>query len=239
MTTIGRSAARAAWAGDSVVLGAMIVALVPMGVLHLVGSSAVDPVAAPVSDYVAVPGGYTLIGVSAVALAVAGLVLAAGLGASGLPRARTVGGVLVGWSAALMVVAVFPTNVPGTPVTFAAWVHRLGGAVVFGLLPVVVALVARFGAGARHWSAAAGGLRRWAVVSGMGTLVFLAGQLPVGFGLGPALPGIGLVQRLMFAMAMTLLVVLARSAATASVAVASDVPAPLHLGARPECGESA
>ncbi|MDN5933232.1 MAG: hypothetical protein L0I24_19560, partial [Pseudonocardia sp.] len=121
MTTIGRSAARAAWAGDSAVLGAVIVALVPMGVLHLVGASDVDPIAAPVSDYVAVPGGYSLIGVSAVALAVAGLVLAAGLGAALLPHAGTVGGVLVGWSAALMVVAVFPTNVPGTPVTVVAW----------------------------------------------------------------------------------------------------------------------
>ncbi|MHA6783854.1 hypothetical protein ACVGOW_23115 [Pseudonocardia saturnea] len=105
MTTIGRSAAPAAWAGDSVVLGAMIVALVPMGVLHLVGSSATDPITAPVGDHVAVPGGYSLIGVSAVALAAAGLVLAAGRGASHLPHARTVGGVLVGWSTALTVVA--------------------------------------------------------------------------------------------------------------------------------------
>lgn len=239
MTTIGRSAAPAAWAGDSVVLGAMIVALVPMGVLHLVGSSTVDPVGAPVSDYVAVPGGYTLIGVSAVALAVAGLVLAAGLGTSGLPRARTVGGALVGWSAALLVVAVFPTNVPGTPVTVTAWVHRLGGAVVFGLLPVIVALVARSAAGAGRFAASAGALRRWALVSGVLTLVFLAGQVPVGFGFGPALPGIGLVQRLMFAMVMASLVVLARAAATASGAVVSDGPAPVQLGARPGCGEGA
>ena len=237
MTTIGRSAAPAAWAGDSAVLGAMVVALVPMGVLHLVGAPAVDPITATVSDYVAVPGGYSLIGVSAVALAVAGLVLAVGLGASRLPHAATAGGMLVGWSAALMVVAVFPTNVPGSPVTVVAWVHRLGGAVVFGLLPVIVALVARLAAGAAHWSSAVTGLRRWAVVSGVFTLVFLAGQVPVGFGLGPVLPGIGLVQRLMFAMAMTLLVVLARAATAASSAAAAD--APLQLGARSGCEESA
>lgn len=237
MTTIGRSAVPAAWAGDSAVLGAMIVALVPMGVLHLVGSSAVDPITAPVSDYVAVPGGYSLIGVSAVSLAVAGLVLAGGLGAARLPHARTAGGVLVGWSAALMVVAVFPTNVPGTPVTVVAWVHRLGGAVVFGLLPVIVAMVARFAAGAAHWSSAATGLRRCAAVAGVFTLVFLAGQVPVGFGLGSALPGIGLLQRLMFALVMTLLVVLARSTATASSAAAGHVP--LRLGTRSGCGESA
>ncbi|MBW0119053.1 hypothetical protein [Pseudonocardia abyssalis] len=59
MTTIGRSATRAAWAGDPVVPGAMIVALVPMGVPHLMGSSAVDPIGAPISDRVAVPGGHT------------------------------------------------------------------------------------------------------------------------------------------------------------------------------------
>lgn len=236
MTTIGRSAAPAAWAGDSAVLGAMIVALVPMGVLHLVGSSTVDAVGAPISDYVAVPGGYSLIGVSAVALAVAGLVLAAGLGAARLPAARVVGGLLTAWSAALMVVAVFPTNVPGTPVTVTAWVHRLGGAVVFSLLPVIVALVARSARGAGHWAVSAPVLRRWAAISGVLTLVFLAGQVPVGFGLGPALPGIGLVQRLMFAMVMTLLVVLARAAAAASVATA---PAPQALPARSECGDAA
>lgn len=236
MTTIGRSAATAARAGDSAVLGAMIVALVPMGVLHLVGSSAVDPVTAPISDYVAVAGGYPLIGVSAVALAVAGLVLAAGLGAARLPRARTVGSVLVGWAAALTVVAVFPTNVPGTPATVTAWVHRLGGAVVFGLLPVIVALVARFGARAGHWATVAPGLRRWAAVSGVLTLVFLAGQVPVGFGLGPALPGIGLVQRLMFVLTAVLLVVLARAASTVSAAA---TPAPVPLRGPADCGETA
>lgn len=236
MTTIGRSAAPAAWAGDSAVLGAIIVALVPMGVLHLVGSSAVDPVTAPISDYVAVAGGYPLIGVSAVALAVAGLVLAAGLGTARLPGARRVGSVLVAWAAALMVVAVFPTNVPGTPVTVTAWVHRLGGAVVFGLLPVIVALVARSGARDGDWAAVVPGLRRWAAVSGLLTLVFLAGQAPVGFGLGPALPGIGLVQRLMFVLTAVLLVVLARAASTVS-AVHSPAPVPLRGAA--DCGETA
>ena len=226
MTTIGRSAAPAAWAGDSAVLGAMIVALVPMGLLHLLGSTAVDPVTAPISDYVAVAGGYALIGVSAVALAVAGLVLAAGLGAARLPGARRVGSVLVVWAAALTVVAVFPTNVPGTPVTVTAWVHRLGGAVVFGLLPVIVALVARSGARDAHWASVVPGLRRWAAVSGLLTLVFL----------GPALPGIGTVQRLMFVLTAVLLVVLARAASTVS---AAHPPAPVPLRGPAGCGGAA
>jgi hypothetical protein len=216
MTTIGRSAVTPAWAGDSAVLGALIVALVPMGVLHVVGSTVVDPVDNPISDYVAVPGGYTLVGVSTLALAAAGLVLAAGIAAARLPRARTVGGLLTAWSVALLVVAVFPTNNPGTPVDVTAWVHRLGGAVVFSLLPIVVAVVVTQARTAPHWSGAAPGLWWGAVLSGAGAVVFMVGQVPAGFGLAPMLPGLGLTQRILFATAMVLLLLLARAARRAA-----------------------
>lgn len=252
MTTIGRSAASAAWAGDSVVLGAVIVALVPMGVLHVVGSADVDPVAHTISDYVALSGGYTLIGVSAVALAVAGLVLAAGLGSARLPRARTVGALLVGWAGALMVVAVFPTNYPGTPVGFTSWVHRFGGAVVFTLLPVIVAFIAADARRAAQWAGAARGLRWWSAGASAFCVVFLVVQVPVAFGLPTLLPGIGLVQRVLFATMMVLLVVVARAtrAAAEQLAEAPErvaVSAAAHStaerlhpeGRHAECGDTA
>lgn len=228
MSTIGRPAGRAGWAGESAVYAAVSVALVPMGVLHVVGSTVVDPVGATISDYVAVPGGYTLLGVSSVALAVAGWLLIGGVRAARLPHARTATGLLLAWSAALLVVAVFPTNDPGTPVNVSAWVHRLGGAVVFGVLPVILTIVARHARDAEHWSGAAPALRVWAGTSAACTAVFLVSQVPVGFGLGPALPWIGLFQRLLFALVVASLVVLARAvqsaAGTAPVAVRATGP---------------
>ncbi len=210
-------------------LGAVTVAMVPMGVLHVVGSTVIDPVSETISDYVAVPGGYTLLGVSSVALAVAGGVLIGGVRAARLPHERTVTGLLVAWSVALMVVAVFPTNDPGTPVNVSAWVHRLGGAVVFGVLPVIVALIARHARDAEHWAPSVPLLRLWAGMSGACTTVFLASQVPVAFGFGPALPWIGLMQRVLFVLVVASLVVLARSTAAAAG------PVPVALQA-PECG---
>ncbi|WP_300010702.1 DUF998 domain-containing protein [Pseudonocardia sp.] len=216
MTTIGGSAVTPARAGESAVLGAVIVALVPMGVLHVVGSTVVDPLNSPISDYVAVPGGYTLVGLSTLALAVAGLVLAAAISAARLPGARTVGGLLTAWSVALLVVAVFPTNHPGTPLDVAAWVHRVGGALVFALLPITLAVVAARARTAEHWAPAASGLRWGALLSGGGAVVFMVGQLPAGFGVAPILPALGLTQRVLFATAMVLLLLLARAARVAA-----------------------
>jgi hypothetical protein len=226
MSTIGRPAGRVGWAGESAVLAAVSVALLLMGVLHVLGSTVVDPVSETISDYVAVPGGYTLLGMSTMAMAVAGVLLIGGVRAAQLPRARTVTGLLVVWSAALVVVAVFPTNDPGTPVTVSAWVHRWGGAVMFAVLPVIVALVARRAAAAEHWAPAAPALRVWAWIGGACTGVFLLSQIPVGFGLGPALPWIGLMQRLLFGLVMVLVAVLARAVQVAVGTVPVTLPAP-------------
>lgn len=244
MSTIGGSAERAGWAGESAVLAAVCVALVPMGALHVLGSTAVDPVGVTISDYVAVPGGYPMLGLSSLALGAAGLLLVGGVRAARLPHARTVTALLVAWSAALLVVAVFPTNHPGTPVTVSSWVHRLGGAVVFGVLPVIVALVARHAGDAEHWAPSVPALRAWAVLSGSCTVVFLAVQVPVAFGSAPALPGIGLLQRLLFALVVALLVVLARAvhaaAGSAQTVHAAARPAPVALApVRGECGGAA
>ena len=56
-------------------------------------------------------------------------------------------------------------------------------------------------------------------------------QVPVAFGAAPALPGIGLLQRLLFALVVALLVVLARAVHAAAG------PAPVALApVRSECG---
>ncbi|MHA6795301.1 hypothetical protein ACVGVM_17570 [Pseudonocardia bannensis] len=103
-----------------VVLGCVIVAAGLMGVLHAAGSTAVDPLSRTISGDVGVPGGYALLGISAVALAVAGCVPAVGPFRAALPRpvlpAVLPAVLLVSCSAALLLVAVLPTNAPGAAV---------------------------------------------------------------------------------------------------------------------------
>lgn len=82
MTTIGGPephpgpGGSVAYSTVSTVAGCVVVAVVPVGLLHVVGSAggraAVDPIRHTLSDYVVAPGGYALLGLSAVALAAAG-----------------------------------------------------------------------------------------------------------------------------------------------------------------------
>src|SRR5690606_10965744 len=57
-----REPAEVTWVGESVVIGCVIVALLPLGVLHLSSIGSLDPRTAVISDYVFQPGGYALLG---------------------------------------------------------------------------------------------------------------------------------------------------------------------------------
>jgi len=104
--------------------------------LHIVASGVVDPVSQPLSDYATVPVGYLFVGLACAAIAVAATLLGTALLRAGLPRARVIRLLLGTWSAALMVVAAFPTNVPGTPPDLAAAVHRVAATWVLAALPL-------------------------------------------------------------------------------------------------------
>lgn len=103
--------------------------------LHLVGD--VDPLDQMLSDSVGSPLGRVLLAIASCSLAAAGAGLAVGLRGGPLLT-----GLLTLWCLALLAVAFFPTNLPGSPPTPAAAVHRCGAALVAVLPPVFGLLVA-------------------------------------------------------------------------------------------------
>lgn len=231
MTTIGGPEPHpgpVAHSAVSTVAGCVLVAVVPIGLLHLVGSAggptAVDPIRHTLSDYVVAPDGYALLGLSAVALAAAGLVVAAALARAGLPRPRRPTLLLVSWSAALVVVAVFPTNAPGTMPDLAATVHRYAGAWVFAALPLVGWLIARRARASASWAASATGLAWWSGGAGLLSCAFLIAHLPVILG-APAYSLLGAVERVLNAVLIVVLLVTARAARRA----AARPPIPLTI----------
>ena len=105
----------------------------PIVLLHVDAPARLSAATTTISDYVIqTPLGEPLFGLTAGALALSGLAIARGLAGATAVRA-----LLVGWSLALILAAVFPTNPPGTPGGASSTIHLIAGAVVFAVLPVV------------------------------------------------------------------------------------------------------
>ena len=114
----------------------------PIILLHLNATGAVEPVGWTISDYVVtLPYGIPLFAMTTGALAVGAVALAGGL--ARLAGTRTVRVLLAVWAIALLVAAVFPTNLRGTPENVSSNVHLIAGAVIFAVLPVAGLLLAR------------------------------------------------------------------------------------------------
>ncbi|MCU1628039.1 MAG: hypothetical protein JWP64_2988 [Pseudonocardia sp.] len=185
------------------------VAVTAAGWLHLAGALAaprVDPLAFTVSDYVALPGGYALLAVAALALGLVGVALAA-TARRAAPAARAVPVLLLGWSAALLLVGLFPTNPPGVPADLAAGVHRYAGALAFAVLPIAVWLLGR----ALRNRALCG----LAVAVGVAAGTFLVAHVPIVLAIdiagSPGFPLLGGVERVLYALVIVLLLVTARA----------------------------
>ena len=117
-------------------------AVPPITMLHLNATAAVDPASWTISDYVVtLPYGIPLFGMTAAALAIGAGMLARGL--SQLTGTRVLRGLLAAWAVALLIAAIFPTNLRGTPENFSSGVHLYAGAVVFAALPAAGVLLAR------------------------------------------------------------------------------------------------
>lgn len=154
------------------VLAALALAVAPLAGLHLAGAGVIDPVHDTISGFVEVPGGYGLLAAGLGGLAVAALPLAGALAA--LPGTRAVRALLVSWAGAVALAAVFPTNLPGTPVDTAALVHRYAGAWLFAALPVAGLLLARRCAGR-----SARVLAAVALVAGAASAALILNYLPL------------------------------------------------------------
>ena len=219
MTTIGGMATGgngprpggATWMGEAIVTTCVIVALLPLGYLHLRSVGAVDPLTDMISDYVFQPGGYALLGVAAMSLATACGVLATGLGRAGLPGPRWPAAMLGSASVALVAVAVFPTHHPGTDPGLVSTVHRAAGGWVFAFGPLACWLVARRARTAPAWAAGTRVLSWSAGATGVLSALFLLSHLPIVIAGSPLLPLLGGVQRVLFAAVMLVLVATARA----------------------------
>lgn len=203
----------------------------------------VDAVRQPLSDYAAVPGGFGLFALALGAMAVAATLLGTAVAHAGLPQVRMIRLLLGTWSAALVLVAAFPTNAPGTPPDLAAAVHRVAAAWALAVLPLAGWLTGLRARTAARWAASAPTIRGWSAATGVGGIAFLAGHLPTVLGRAPY-PVLGALEHLLYLAVAGLLLILARSArlaaqpATAEPA-ATTRPALPAAGTRPADDRSA
>jgi uncharacterized protein DUF998 len=207
----------------AVVLGALVV-------LHVDGVGTVDPVVQTLSDYVALPGGYALLGVAAVALAAAVGLVGAGLRAAGLPDPGAPTALLAAASGGLVAAAVFPTNDPGTLAGPVANLHRAAGAVVLVALPVATWMIARRAARTPAWGAAAPGLTRLAAATAGLSAAFLLSNVPIVITGSPILANLGALQRVLYAVMLLLLLTTARATRSAVVAARASAPVEAAVG---------
>jgi hypothetical protein len=207
----GREAAGLAWAGESIVTASVIVALLPLGFLHLSTIGTLDPLTTVISDYVFITGGYALIGVAAISAAVGCSALAAGLRRADLPAARAPSALFVSAAVGLVLVALFPTHTPGTTPGLVSTVHRAAGGWVFAVLPLAAWMVARRARSAPAWAPAATPLT-WATgIAGGVSAFFLLNHVPIVIAGSPLFPFIGGVQRVLYVAVMVVLVMTARA----------------------------
>lgn len=186
----------------------------PLVLLHLDAPARLSAGTTTLSDYVVLtPGGGLLFALATGALALAALAIARG-------PAGPVGRVLLlAWSVALVLVAVFPTNRPGTPADTSSTIHLLAGAVVFGLPPIVGLIVGR----SRRRSAGPDRADRTLVVtttlSAVVSAALILNRIPGLFGLDQLSLPPGLLQRASGILVVLLTAVLARAVLTRPGAV--------------------
>lgn len=179
-------------------------------VLPLVGGD-VDPVRQPLSDHATQAAGFVLVGIAALAMATAATLLGSALHRGGLPRAHPVRLLLGVWSAALVLVAAFPTNVPGTAPDTSSLVHRVAAAGVVAVPPVVGWLTAVRARAAGRWAPAAPAILAWTRAVAVLGAAFLAAHLPILTG-GTPYPVLGVFERILCVAVVALVLVLARAA---------------------------
>jgi hypothetical protein len=199
------------WAGETAVVTCVVAAVLPLGLLHVNGIGVLDPLDRTISDYAFLQGGYALLGVAAVALAVASLVLASGLRRAALPDPGPPTALMVSAAAALVLVAAFPTHDPDTTPGLVSTVHRAAGGWVFVVIPLAGWMVARRARTAVAWAAAAPTLTWCAGVAGALSTFFLMSHLPIVIGGSPGFPLLGGVQRVLYSLVMLVLVATARA----------------------------
>jgi Protein of unknown function (DUF998) len=180
----------------------------PITALHLAADGPVEPVAWTISDYVvSLPNGILLFGLTTAALAIGAGALVRGLSnVAGTARLRMVFGL---WATALLVAAVFPTNVRGTPENISSQIHLYAGAVAFAALPIAGWMLFR-------WQRRSGASGLWtrtlgvvSLASGVLSLALILNRLPGEIGMPELMLPPGILQRVAGAIEIMLLAVAA------------------------------
>ena len=183
-------------------------AVPPITMLHLNATAAVDPASWTISDYVVtLPYGIPLFGMTAAALAIGGLMLARGL--AQVTGTRVLRGLLAAWAIALLIAAIFPTNLRGTPENFSSNVHLYAGAVVFAALPAAGVLLARRQRRLTGRTAMTVALTAISAFSGLLSTALILNRLPGVIGMPELMLPPGILQRAAGAVEIVLLAVAA------------------------------
>lgn len=196
-----RDAVRTAATGSGSLVAPAKVALVataasvpPITILHLNATGPVEPATWTISDYaVTLPYGVPLFAMTTGALAVGAGVLVRGL--AQLANTRVLRVLLALWAAALLLAAIFKTNLRGTPQGFSSNVHLIAGAVIFAVLPATGVLVARRQRGLSGRSFATVSLASISWVSGSISAALILNRLPGAVGMPGLMLLPGLLQR--------------------------------------------
>lgn len=186
-------------------LAGAVVSVPPIVLLHVDAPARLSATTTTISDFVVeTPWGEPLFGLTTGALALAGIAIA-----RGLAGATAVKAMLAGWSLALILAAVFPTNPPGTPGDASSTIHLMAGAVIFGLLPIVGLAVWRRSRSliAGTWTGRA--LLITTVLSGGLSAALILNRLPGIVGLDQLSLPPGLLQRAAGALVIALAMVIA------------------------------
>lgn len=174
-------------------------ALVLITALSLAFTTYVDPVRDPVSDYGLHSGTSDWFTFAVLLVVAAGIALAETARRAAMPTGRSTRVLFGVWGVGLVVVLLFPGNVSSTESTVHGEIHRFGGVLLFGALPLACAALARRLAGEPGWTRAAKPLRASAIAGLITSTAFGIAQFV------PELPQ-GLLQRIALATELVILV---------------------------------
>jgi hypothetical protein len=144
----------------------------------------VDPWRDPVSDYAWHRGGRVLFAAAILLLLAAAAALAVAAHLAALPRTPLASTLFVLWTAGLVVVVLFRSNLSAAVPTTSGEIHRIGGGVLFATLPSAAWALSTRLRGESRWLHVAPALRRGAVAGVVTAAAFgvaqLVGWLPAG-----------------------------------------------------------
>lgn len=201
----------------AIVAALSTLSVVPILVGQLTGAG-LNPLLAPISQYVYLPGGYLMVLAGAVLLGGCGLVLAHDLyrrsveGLTGVTGRRIAVGLLISYAISLTLVGLVPTDPPGSETASATEiVHRIGVVWSFLSLPIAGLIIARTQTHLR--TGANLPLVRCSAALLVGLALFVAVQLPL-LVAGSGIPALGIVERIAFVLMIGYLIFLATALRT-------------------------